>query len=43
MSGRRFYLHLALGGRGKDGKALFGELGIPVPEPAGANIRQEAA
>lgn len=39
----RFYLHLALGGRGKDGKALFGELGIPVPEPAGANIRQEVA
>ena len=39
----RFYLHLALGGRGKDGKALFGELGIPAPEPSGAGNRQEAA
>ncbi len=39
----RFYLHLALGGRGKAGKALFGELGIPAPEPAGADKKQEAA
>lgn len=39
----RFHLHLALGGRGKAGKALFGELSIPVPEPAGAGNRQEAA
>ncbi len=39
----RFYLHLALGGRGKDGRALFGELGIPAPEPVGAVNRQEAA
>ena len=39
----RFYLHLALGGRGKTGRALFGELGIPAPEPAGAGNRQEAA
>ncbi len=36
----RFYLHLALGGRGKYGKALFGEIGIPTPEPA--RNRQEA-
>lgn len=39
----RFYLHLALGGRGKTGRTLFGELGIPAPEPAGAGNRQEAA
>ena len=39
----RFYLDLALGGRGKAGRALFGELGIPAPEPAGADNRQEAA
>ena len=39
----RFHLHLALGGRGKAGKALFGELGIPAPEPAGAGKAQEAA
>ena len=39
----RFYLHLALGGRGKTGRALFGELGIPAPGPAGAGNRQEAA
>lgn len=39
----RFFLHLALGGRGKGGKALFGELGIPAPEPASAANKQEAA
>ncbi len=39
----RFYLHLALGGRGKAGSALFGELGIPAPVPAGAVNTQEAA
>ena len=39
----RFYLHLALGGRGKTGKALFGELDIPTPEPTGDSDRQEAA
>ena len=39
----RFHLYLALGGRGKAGRALFGELGIPVPGPAGAGDRQEAA
>lgn len=39
----RFYLKLALGGRGKDGRALFGEMGIPAPDPAGAGSKQEAA
>ncbi len=39
----RFYLNLALGGQGKDGRALFGQLGIPAPEPAAAVNRQEGA
>ena len=39
----RFHLYLALGGRGKAGRALFGELGIPAPQPAGVGNRQEAA
>ena len=41
----RFYLTLALRGRGKMGKALFeGDLGIPSPESASAqNSQQEAA
>ena len=38
----RFYLNLALGGRGKDGRSLFGELGIPTPEAAGTVNGQEA-
>lgn len=37
----RFYLDLALGGRGKTGKALFGELGIPAPDPAGRKKKEE--
>ena len=41
----RFYLTLALRGRGKTGKSLFeGDLGIPAPESARAGqSRQEAA
>ncbi len=39
----RFHLCLALGGRGKAGKALFGELGIPTPQPGGVGNGQEAA
>ena len=40
----RFYLALALGGRGKTGKALFdGELGIPSPETVRTRSRTRDA
>ncbi len=38
----RFHLSLALGGRGKIGRELFGALGIPAPAGAGDGSKQEA-